>query len=66
MWNNLDNSMGKTLSETTTAAASGAATGGVKTLLRLEGLALFVGMTLLYGSGTARGGSIWSCSWCLI
>ena len=33
----------------------GAATGGVRTLLRLEGLALFVGMTLLYG--------IWEGSW---
>ena len=27
---------------------SGAATGGLRTLLRLEGLTLFVGMTLLY------------------
>lgn len=33
----------------------GAATGGVRTLLRLEGLALFAGMTLLYG--------IWDGSW---
>lgn len=29
--------------------AAGAATGGVRTLLRLEGLVLFAGMTLLYG-----------------
>ena len=37
------------MSETTTAATGGAATGGVKTLLRLEGLTLFIGMTWLYG-----------------
>ena len=43
------------MSETTTAATSGAATGGVKTLLRLEGLTLFIGMTLLYG--------LWDGSW---
>ena len=45
------------MSETTTAttAGTGAATGGVKILLRLEGLALFIGMTLLYG--------IWDGSW---
>ena len=38
------------MSETTTNAtgATGAATGGVKILLRLEGLTLFAGMTLLY------------------
>ena len=47
--------MGKQMSETTTAATSGAATGGVKTLLRLEGLTLFIGMTLLYG--------LWDGSW---
>jgi hypothetical protein len=35
--------------------AAGAATGGVLTLLRLEGLTLFVGMTLLY--------AIWDGSW---
>ena len=45
------------MTETTTATAggAGAATGGVKILLRLEGLALFIGMTLLYG--------IWDGSW---
>ena len=45
------------MTETTTAAAggTGAATGGVQILLRLEGLALFIGMTLLYG--------IWDGSW---
>ena len=32
-----------------------AVTGGVRTLLRLEGLALFTGMTLLYG--------VWDGSW---
>jgi Domain of unknown function (DUF4260) len=39
----------------TTTAETGAATGGVRTLLRLEGLALFVGMTLLYW--------VWDGSW---
>jgi hypothetical protein len=47
--------MGKAMTETTTATTAGAATGGVKLLLRLEGLALFIGMTLLYG--------IWDGSW---
>lgn len=37
------------------ADSPGAATGGVRTLLRLEGLALFAGMTLLYG--------VWDGSW---
>lgn len=36
-------------------AATGETTGGVKTLLRIEGLTLFVGMTLLYG--------VWGGSW---
>ena len=35
--------------------AAGAATGGVRTLLRLEGLTLFAGMTLLY--------AVWGGSW---
>jgi hypothetical protein len=39
----------------TTTAETGAATGGVRTLLRLEGLALFIGMTLLYW--------VWDGSW---
>ena len=43
------------MSETTTADATGAATGGVKILLRLEGLTLFAGMTLLY--------AVWGGSW---
>ena len=34
---------------------AGAATGGVKTLLRLEGLTLFAGMTVLY--------AVWDGSW---
>ena len=34
---------------------AGAATGGLRTLLRLEGLALFMGMTLLY--------AVWDGSW---
>ena len=37
------------------ADPTGAATGGVRILLRLEGLALFLGMTLLYG--------VWDGSW---
>jgi hypothetical protein len=43
------------MSETTTTGATGAATGGVKILLRLEGLTLFAGMTLLY--------AVWDGSW---
>jgi hypothetical protein len=39
----------------TASAASGAVAGGVRTVLRLEGLALFIGMTLLY--------YIWDCDW---
>ena len=35
--------------------AAGTATGGVNTLLRIEGLTLFAGMTLLYG--------LWGGSW---
>ena len=37
------------------ATEAGAATGGLRTLLRLEGLTLFVGMTLLY--------AVWEGSW---
>jgi hypothetical protein len=47
--------MGNAMTDTTTATTAGAATGGVNILLRLEGLALFIGMTLLYG--------IWDGSW---
>jgi hypothetical protein len=36
-------------------AAAGAVTGGCRTLLRLEGLTLFAGMTLLY--------AVWGGSW---
>ena len=43
------------MSETTKALQTGAATGGVRMLLRLEGLTLFAGMTLLY--------AIWDGSW---
>jgi Domain of unknown function (DUF4260) len=42
--------------DTSGAAASGVVTGGLRTLLRLEGLTLFVGMTLLY---TVWGGAWW-------
>ena len=41
------------MNETTEATAT--VTGGLRTLLRLEGLTLFVGMTLLY--------AIWGGSW---
>lgn len=43
------------MSEATTEGAAGTVTGGVKILLRLEGLTLFVGMTMLYG--------VWGGSW---
>jgi Domain of unknown function (DUF4260) len=43
------------MSGTTETEATGAVTGGLRTLLRLEGLTLFIGMTLLY--------SIWGGSW---
>ena len=36
-------------------AAAGMPTGGVKTLLRIEGVTLFVGMSVLYG--------VWGGSW---
>ncbi len=42
-------------SDVASGAAAGAATGGLRTLLRLEGLTLFVGMTLLY--------AFWEGSW---
>jgi Domain of unknown function (DUF4260) len=41
--------------DTTDAAASGVVTGGLRTLLRLEGLTLFLGMTLLY--------AVWGGAW---
>jgi Domain of unknown function (DUF4260) len=43
------------MTETATSEAAGVVTGGLRTLLRLEGLTLFVGMTLLYG--------VWDGSW---
>jgi len=43
------------MTDTATTEATGAATGGVRTLLRLEGLTLFAGMTLLY--------AVWGGSW---
>ena len=43
------------MSETTAPSNTGAATGGVRLLLRLEGVVLFAGMTLLYG--------LWEGSW---
>ena len=36
------------MTDTTSAEPSGAVTGGLRTMLRLEGLGLFLGMTLLY------------------
>ena len=43
------------MSETTAPAATGTVSGGVKVLLRLEGLVLFAGMVLLY--------AVWDGSW---
>jgi len=43
------------MGETTSVPTNGAATGGVRMLLRLEGVTLFAGMTLLYG--------LWDGSW---
>jgi hypothetical protein len=43
------------MTATPAETTAGAATGGVRTLLRIEGLTLFVGMTLLYG--------VWGGSW---
>jgi Domain of unknown function (DUF4260) len=44
------------MSETAAPEANGAVTGGVRTLLRLEGLTLLLGMVVLYA---AWGGSWW-------
>jgi hypothetical protein len=43
------------MSETAAATTAGAVTGGLRTVLRLEGLALFVGMVMLYAA--------WDGSW---
>ena len=43
------------MTDIASADPAGAATGGARTLLRLEGLALFAGMTLLY--------AVWEGSW---
>jgi hypothetical protein len=43
------------MSDTANTEAAGSVSGGVRTLLRLEGLTLFAGMTLLYG--------VWEGSW---
>jgi hypothetical protein len=43
------------MTDTASAEPTGTVTGGPRTLLRLEGLALFLGMTLLYG--------VWDGSW---
>jgi hypothetical protein len=39
----------KAMTDITAEETTGAVTGGVRTLLRLEGLTLFAGMSLLYG-----------------
>ena len=44
------------MNDTTASQATGATTGGLRTLLRLEGLTLFAGMVLLY---VVRDGSWW-------
>jgi hypothetical protein len=46
---------GLPMNGTTAAEATGTVTGGLRTLLRLEGLTLFAGMTLLY--------YVWGGSW---
>jgi hypothetical protein len=43
------------MTDTASAERTGAVTGGLRTLLRLEGLTLFIGMTLLY--------AVWEGSW---
>jgi Domain of unknown function (DUF4260) len=43
------------MNDTTASQATGAATGGLRTLLRLEGLTLLAGMVLLY--------TVWDGSW---
>jgi hypothetical protein len=43
------------MNDTAAMDATGAVTGGLRTLLRLEGLTLFAGMTLLY--------AVWGGSW---
>ena len=43
------------MNDTTASQATGAVTGGLRTLLRLEGLTLFAGMVLLY--------AVWDGSW---
>jgi hypothetical protein len=43
------------MADSASAEAAGAVTGGIRTLLRLEGLTLFAGMTLLY--------AVWDGSW---
>src|SRR5258705_2035241 len=45
----------KPMADTACTENAGAVTGGVRTLLRLEGLTLFAGMTLLY--------AVWDGSW---
>jgi hypothetical protein len=45
------------MKETSATEAAGSVTGGVRMMLRLEGLALFVGMVLLYAH--------WGASWWL-
>jgi uncharacterized protein DUF4260 len=47
--------MEKTMADIACTETAGAVTGGVRTLLRLEGLTLFAGMTLLY--------AVWDGSW---
>jgi uncharacterized protein DUF4260 len=47
--------MSETVSTTNATPATGAVTGGVRTLLRLEGLTLFAGMIVLY--------TVWDGSW---
>jgi hypothetical protein len=52
------------MTDTTTTQASGGATGGVRTLLRLEGLALAVACMVFYSYLKARGRCSRFCWWC--
>ena len=47
------------MTDSATAEPAGAVTGGLRTMLRLEGLGLFLGMTLLYW---VWDGSWWVCA----
>jgi hypothetical protein len=51
------------MADTASQPITGTVSGGLRTLLRLEGLTLFAGMTLLYAVWGGYCGSTPSCSW---